>query len=89
MPKQSVSSPLTRSGMRGEIRFDQSLGTHVRIYLRGGDAGMAQQFLYGAHVRTALNQMSGERMPQRMRMQRLGDVGPLPRCFDDFPYRLP
>ena len=43
----------------------------MRINLRGGDAGMPQQFLHGTHVRATLNQMGGERMTQRVRMQRL------------------
>lgn len=56
-------------------RLDEILGTHVRVNLRCGYAGMAEQLLYGtAHPHAALNQMRREGMAQGMRSQRLGDV---------------
>ena len=60
----------------------------MRVYLRGGDACMPKQLLHGTHVGTALDKMRGERMAQRMRMQRLVDVRTFPRNPDDLPNRL-
>ena len=71
--------------MRRQIRFNQVFGTDVRVYLRGGDACMPKQLLHGTHVGTALDKMRGERMAQRMRMQRLVDVRTFPRNPDDLP----
>ena len=61
----------------------------MRVDLRGGHAGVPEQFLHGAHVRAALDQVRGKGMAQGVRMEWFGDAGPLPGCFDDFPYRLP
>ena len=74
--------------MRGQVRLDEILGTHVRVDLRCGYAGMAKQLLYGTHIRTALNQMRCEGMAQGMRMQRFGDVRTFTGGSDDFPHRL-
>src|SRR5262245_3802615 len=39
----------------------------VRVFLRGCEAGMAQKFLDSTEIRSPLEQVSGKRMPQRMR----------------------
>ena len=42
---------------------------------------MAEQFLHGAHVGAALDQVRGERVPERVRVKRTIDAGTLPRQF--------
>ena len=53
---------------------------YVRVDLRGGHAGVPEQFLHGAHVRAALDQVRGKGMAQGVRMEWFGDAGPLPGC---------
>ena len=48
---------------------------HVRIDLRGLHVRVSQQFLYGADVVAALEQVRGKRMPQRVRTRALLDAG--------------
>ena len=55
----------------------------MRVDLRGGHAGVPEQFLHGAHVRAALDQVRGKGMAQGVRMEWFGDAGPLPGYFDD------
>lgn len=50
----------------------------MRVDLRGGDARVTQQFLHGAHVGPALDQMRGEGMAQCVRMQGLVDMRAFP-----------
>ena len=52
----------------------------MRVDLRGGHAGVPEQFLHGAHVRAALDQVRGKGMAQGVRMEWFGDAGPLPGC---------
>ncbi len=54
------------SGARVRLPIDlfEALDAGVRVDLRGADAGVTEQFLYGAQVRTAINQVRGETMTQ-------------------------
>jgi hypothetical protein len=47
----------------------------MRVDHGGSDVGMAQQFLNGADVAAALEQVRGEAMPQGVGRCRLGDAG--------------
>ena len=68
-PHGLPSPPVARSGarMRPCVDLPDALARQVRVQLRGGDAGMAQQLLDHAQVRAALEQVRGETMPQRVR----------------------
>jgi hypothetical protein len=48
---------------------------HVRVHLRGGHVLVPEQFLHRADVVAGLEQVRGERMPQRVAARRLGDAG--------------
>ena len=49
----------------------------MRVDLRGGDVGVAEQFLHGADVVAVLEQVRGEGMAQRVASGRLGDSRPV------------
>ena len=62
-------------GMRRRVDFPQGIGRDQRVHLRGGDGGMAQQFLDHADVGAAFQQVGGKGMAQGVR----GDIlGPWP-----------
>ena len=48
----------------------QALARHVRVDLRGGDVGVAQQHLHHAQVGAVVEQMGGEGVAQHVRRQR-------------------
>lgn len=67
---------------RSVERADDTLPSAVQdvdVDLGSGHIGMPQQFLHRANVVTGLDQMRGERMPQRMRAHWLHDARP-PTC---------
>ena len=45
----------------------QSLGGQMRVYLGGGEAGVAQHVLNRPEIRPPVQQMGGEAVPERMR----------------------
>ena len=55
--------------VRLPIDFFEAFDAGVRVNLRGTDARMAEEFLYGAQIRAAVNQMRGEAVPQRVRAE--------------------
>lgn len=55
----------------------------VGIYFRGGDAFVPQHALDGAQVGAAFQQVGGERMPERMRADVLGNSRFLGQFFDE------
>ena len=77
-----------RPRVRQQVGLDEMLGADMRVDLRRGHRGMPEQFLHGAHVRTPLDEMGGERMPQRVGMHRTADVRPLPGDPHYVPYGL-
>ena len=52
--------------------FRSGFQAYVRVDLRGGHAGVPEQFLHGAHVRAALDQVRGEteKLGNRLRARR-------------------
>lgn len=60
----------------GVAVFLLNVGTvHVGVYLGSGNVRVTQKLLDNAQVGTTFQQMRGERMPQRMRMQILNANG--------------
>ena len=59
------------------------------INLGCGQGTVSEQFLHRTQIRTVIQHVRGKGMAQGVRMEWFGDAGPLPGCFDDFPYRLP
>ncbi len=55
------------------VYFQQMSRVDVRVSLRGREAGMAQKFLNGTKICTALQQVRREAVPQAMGTQPLGD----------------
>lgn len=49
------------------IHFFHMGARHMRVDLRAGNAGMAQQLLHGAQIRTVFQEMRGEAVAQTMR----------------------
>ena len=49
----------------------QPLACHVRIYLRGGNIGMAQQHLHDTQVGAMVEQVRSKSMAQRVRRKAL------------------
>jgi len=45
------------------VRFAETLGADMRVNLRRRETFVAQQFLYGPQIGTAIEEMRGERMP--------------------------
>ncbi len=69
--QQRSESDAQESGARmgGVENAPQSLLTHMRVVLCGGEIGMTEKFLHRAEVRAAVEQMSGEGVAQRMGMR--------------------
>jgi hypothetical protein len=55
--------------MGGVVGFLQSLGSQVRVDLRGDEVRVAEQFLHAAQVRAGIEQMRGVTVPQFMRRE--------------------
>ena len=56
------------------VNLAEVLKIEMGVNLRGGDAGVAKHFLYGAQVTGRLQYVSGERVAQQMRMHVAGDA---------------
>ena len=56
------------------VQLFQALASHVRVDLRSRQIAVAQEHLHDAQVRAVIEQMSRERMPQRMRRKLFRDV---------------
>src|SRR5690349_856052 len=63
----------------------QILSIHVGVDLRGGEIGVAQHLLQRAKVGTALEQVSGEAVPERVRRDALPDARTGGSALDDAP----
>ena len=48
----------------------QPLSTHVSVYLCGCEVGVAKQLLYCPKIGTPIQQVRGERVPERVWMRR-------------------
>src|SRR5580692_1052581 len=80
--RSRVSNPLyslrrehgfgSRARMRRAVSFDESVGVHFRVDLRGRQRRVAEQFLDRAQIAAAREEMRGEGMAQRMRRRRFG-----------------
>ena len=57
------------------VELLQALARDVRVYLRGRNVGMPQEQLNDPKIRTVVEKMRRERVPQRMRRDRLRDSG--------------
>ena len=60
--------------VRRLIDLLEAFDAGVRVDLRGGDAGVTEQFLHRAQVAAGLQQMARERMAQDVRMHVGGDT---------------
>ena len=60
--------------MRRLEHASQALPAHVGVELGRGEVGVAEKFLYSTKVGTAVQKMSGERVPEGVRIG--GFVGP-------------
>src|SRR3989338_1783869 len=58
------------------VNLAEILKIEVGVYLRGGDAGVAEHFLHRAQITGRLQHMGGERMSQQMRVHVAGDALP-------------
>ena len=62
---------------------------NVGIDLGGGNAGMPKHGLYGPQIRSMIQQMGRERMPEHMWRDGLGNPGSSRAIFKHFPKILP
>ena len=56
----------------------------MRVFLRGGQTGMAQQLLNRPQIRSAFQKVGGKGMPDRMRGNPARKVSPLDIFFYNF-----
>lgn len=61
--------------MRLVVDAHKMIKGDVRVALGGGKAGMAEQFLHGAHIRAVLQHVRGEGVTQGVRRQMLRQSG--------------
>src|SRR6476646_11043485 len=91
-PRQEGSDPVWRlrsgPGVGLEVRLAHVIGGHVRVHLGRLDAGVAEHLLDAAQVAAALEQVGGERVPQRVRRDVLGDPGLAGVLADELEHRL-
>ena len=73
---QTQQARLLFSGpwVRRVVHLRQMLEIQMRIDLRGGDVGVAEQFLHGAQVAGGFQHVAGEGMAQQVRMHVLGEA---------------
>ena len=64
-------------GVRGGEDLAQVVDGDQRVDLRGGHRGVPEQLLDHADVGAAVEQVGGERVPQRVRRDVAGDAGPV------------
>jgi hypothetical protein len=64
-------------------RIPQIIPVEMRIDLRGGDAFVAEHFLYGAEVGAAFHEMGGEGVAEGVWRDAFGDARFLCQVFDD------
>ena len=57
----------------------------VGVDLGGGDVGVAQDFLYGAEVGAALEEVGAEAVSEGVRGEAAGDAGGVSGVADDAP----
>ncbi len=74
--------------MGGSIHLAEMFHCHERIYLRRGDGRVAEEFLDHPDVRAAIEQVGGERVPQRMRRD-IGEARPARGGAQHHPGTLP
>ena len=67
----------------------QLLVQHMRVDLRGGDVGVAEHGLHAAQVRSALEQMGRETVPDHVRGQIVKNTRFPSQRRQQFPERLP
>src|SRR5690242_16409568 len=79
--------PSTGSGMSLRVDLAKQLDGNERVDLGGGDRCVAEQFLDHSNVGAALQQVSRERMPERVR-RHLAELGLLGRGPQDHPGAL-
>src|SRR5436190_1838062 len=84
-PSSVLPAPALPPRMELLVYRPQVLAIDVRVDLRRGDVGVTEHFLYGTKVRPSLQQVRGERMPQRVRRHVLLDPGPLHVLLEDLP----
>src|SRR5437660_9447628 len=77
-----------RARVLGDDRLEP-LAIHVGIDLRGGDVRVAQHRLHRAQVRAALEQVGGEAVAKRMRVDPLLDAGGARIPAEQLPEPLP
>src|SRR6185437_3541845 len=89
-PKNGGLTPpgALRPGVCLEVRLAHVVGRHVRVHLGRLDAGVAEHLLHAAQVAAALEQVGGERVPQRVRRHVLGDPGLAGMLADELEHRL-
>jgi hypothetical protein len=70
--------PPSGTGVSPRVNLLDPLPGQVRVQLCGGDAGVAEQFLHDAQVRSAFQQVCRKRMAQRMRRDVAADAASAP-----------
>src|SRR3569832_1440410 len=70
------------------VHLFQTLAGHVSVDLRSRQITVTQQHLYDAQVRAVIEQMRGERVPQGMRRELLGNTGFTGVALDEVPEGL-
>lgn len=74
--------------MSGEIFFTNMLATNMCVDLRGRNIAVPQHFLKNAQVSSPFEQMCGEAVPERVRVQALEpDIAPI--ALDKLAYAPP
>src|SRR5690349_15856031 len=76
------------TGVALGIHLTQPLHRDQRVDLGRRDRGVAEQLLHDAHVRPSVEQVGGERVPQRVGREVSVEAGPLGGCPQHGPRRL-
>ena len=74
--------------MKLVVHFLQSRLVYVRVDLRRGNAGVAEQFLHLSQVGSAGQQMRGKAVPQGVRADGGWDAGSAGIALDELPDRF-
>ena len=69
----SADASLSGPRMGPAVHVPDPLTGEMRVELRGGDTRMPEQLLDDAQVRSALEQVGRERVPQRVRADTIGE----------------
>ena len=88
-PLPSRAGPIVaRTGVRGVVDGPQPFRRHLRVHLRGREARVPEELLHHADVGPVIEHVRCARVAERVRVELVGEAGPVTRGPHDEPGAL-